>query len=155
MSYYSPDIKWVFGSKGTGGIIVGPYPTVGSRHIEYVLESGVDIFINLCDDDEVVSHGDYSRYVMWNCMTKNQCKVLEINTRNRYQLYEALRYTKNAIDNRRIVYVHGVKFGFRSALFCVLYLTNMEGFDKDRAVEQIYSCIPCSDRLIKNLKSKL
>ena len=138
MSFCYRSIRWVYGDNNKGGLLTGPYPKEGSKLLDNLLGNGVDVFINLCNDDEIICKGDYTNYVMYNSITKNRAIIMDIDVRNKSQLLSCFNRIVDMISHMRTVYVHDSTCGFRSHYFCAKFLIEAVGMSKDEAASMVF-----------------
>jgi hypothetical protein len=94
-----------------GSLTIGPYPD--RTRLNALLDRGVDVFVNLCSDDEVILHEDYTVFVHKHKKTRTEPIIHHVPisprgvTSDETLLYLTIRMW-DLISNGRHIYIHGL-----------------------------------------------
>ena len=107
--------NWLINSGNKAGMIVGSYPT--DETIDKLLDAGITVFVNLCDETEIKKSFDYYRYIYDKCHSTGQYTNVQ-HTRmvmkskkghDVEHLYGYCRELYRMILNGGLLYVHSLK----------------------------------------------
>lgn len=98
-----------YGGSTGGKIFIGSYP-IGSI-MRDVVDSGIDVFYNLCTDEEVCLYGDYTKYVEINKKTNTRSIIVIIPTVYKHisddsRLMKSVIQCWTYVSQGRRIYIH-------------------------------------------------
>jgi len=96
------------------GMIIGEYPTKDT--IQKLLDVGVNVFVNLCTDQEINRSFDYCEYLVnkhketskYGDIINSKMPMITKRVPNSKKLYDYAMYVYSLILQRKLVYVHSM-----------------------------------------------
>lgn len=135
--------NWVIPQK----LLCGGYPMRNDlpqrpNFLDLLLENGVNVFVNLCEEHEIQKYGDYSELVR---IESGEVTLISLPTPDRGVTFDTdvskvVNQIVQHITRGDVVYVHCWGGHGRSGVICACVLMQLERISSEKALQQIKTC---------------